>query len=237
MSRKRTPFKDEAELCAALIERALDEGWIAYPETKGYDIVLARAGVQIGVQAKMHFNAALLRQILPPRATWGSPPADQPHHLAILLPAYDDDVSEICDALGIVYFYYCHETQAIVPPLRAATRWDHCSQLPLDLPEYVPDVAAGVPSPVVLTEWKIRALRLCAILEVRGYLTDDDFGEQYLDRRRWLHPFRDWVIHQDGQYIAAPGLKFPQQHPTVYAEILREVQAESLTQANGNSKS
>lgn len=226
MSRKRTPFKDEAELCAALIERALEQAWLAYPETKGYDIVLARAGVQIGVQAKMHFNAVLLRQILPPRAAWGGVPADHPQHLAILLPTYDDDVSEICAALGIAYFYYCPEAGSIVPTLLAATRWDHCSQLPLELPDYIPDVAAGVPSPVVLTEWKIRALRLCAILEVRGYLTDDDFDAEYLDRRRWVHPLRDWLIHQDGQYTAAPGLKFPQQHPVVYAEILGEVRIE-----------
>lgn len=49
----------ETELCAKFIAIANDCGWTAYPEFADFDIVLVRDGLQIGVHAKLRFNATL----------------------------------------------------------------------------------------------------------------------------------------------------------------------------------
>jgi hypothetical protein len=59
----KSVFENEAALCAAFIA-ALPEGWTAYAETAGFDILLVRSidGAQIGVEAKMTLNAKVLLQ-------------------------------------------------------------------------------------------------------------------------------------------------------------------------------
>lgn len=229
--RKPKPFKTEAELCAAFIKCALEQGWTAYPETCDFDIVLVRDGVQVGIQAKMAFNATLLRQILP------SPHADRvgsPAHLGILLPTYDRDVNDVCRLLGIAYFKPAqqwrsdHDNHTFVPDIEHGITWDHAGYRPIDLPEYVPDVIAGAPAPVVLSEWKIKALRLCAILAIRGYVVSEDFKWVGLDRRRWMVPYNGWLkaVHlKPGRWVAGEKLHFPEQHPEVFPKIVEEMRA------------
>src|SRR6185312_7545021 len=63
---KRAPlFDTEAAMCAAFSEWAQGQGWTPYAETAGFDILLVHGdGTQIGVQAKLRFNTAVLAQIL-----------------------------------------------------------------------------------------------------------------------------------------------------------------------------
>jgi hypothetical protein len=63
MAKAKAVFESEAALCAAFIAR-LPEGWTAYAETAGFDILLVRGadGAQIGVEAKMTLNAKVLMQ-------------------------------------------------------------------------------------------------------------------------------------------------------------------------------
>ncbi|MGC4003204.1 MAG: hypothetical protein QM811_08750 [Pirellulales bacterium] len=106
--------------------------------------------------------------------------------------------------------------------------------MPLELPDYQPDVRAGIPSPTVLSEWKIQALRLCALLELHGELTAEDFLRLGMDHRRWTYPYNEWLTIRDGRFVAGEGLRFPEQHPEVYAAIVadlrRELECESSPQ-------
>lgn len=56
-------FAKETDLCAAFLTCVPDD-WIAYPETCGWDIVLAHreTGIQIGIEAKLTLNAKVLVQ-------------------------------------------------------------------------------------------------------------------------------------------------------------------------------
>src|SRR5690606_36396585 len=54
-----------------------------------------------------------------------------------------------------------------------------------DLPEIVPVVRAGVPSPLQLTPWKIGALKVLAHLEVYGAITAKGVKEYGIDARRF----------------------------------------------------
>ncbi|MGC4003205.1 MAG: hypothetical protein QM811_08755 [Pirellulales bacterium] len=62
MTRRNSSFKDEAELCAAFIAGAVEQGWTSYAETKGYDIVLARGGIR----DRRASEAAFQRHIVTP---------------------------------------------------------------------------------------------------------------------------------------------------------------------------
>lgn len=57
----------EADLCAAFMREFNElDGWTCYPETGGFDIVVAHSdGRQIGVEAKLQLNAKVADQILP----------------------------------------------------------------------------------------------------------------------------------------------------------------------------
>jgi hypothetical protein len=99
-----------------------------------------------------------------------------------------------------------------------------------ELPGYVPDVVAGSSAPVQLTRWKVAALRVCAILEIRGYVTRDDFRLNGIDNRRWINDNR-WLVSGGaaGQYVRGPGLMFDKQHPDVYPQVVASVRAELST--------
>jgi len=88
------------------------------------------------------------------------------------------------------------------------------------LPEYVPDVVAGSPSPVQLTDWKIAAIKIAVILEKRGYLTRADFKHINIDHRRWLPSAAGWLVLDEGRYLKSKFFpNFKLQHPRVYDEI------------------
>src|SRR3546814_9584478 len=53
------------------------------------------------------------------------------------------------------------------------------------LPEYVPDVVAGIPSPIILSPWKIQAIKLAIILERRGWVTRADMRPLKLSPTIW----------------------------------------------------
>lgn len=61
----KSKFSSEIEVCAQFIAK-LPEGWIAYPETEGWDILLVRDadGTQIGIEAKLTLNAKVLLQAI-----------------------------------------------------------------------------------------------------------------------------------------------------------------------------
>jgi len=218
-------YESEAAMCSAFTKWANAQGWVVYPETEGWDMLLVNRvdGTQIGVQAKLRFNPTLLRQVIPGSGIWGDVECG-PDYRAILLPKYDRDVDDAMKTLGIVSFSAISD---FFRPKIDSIDYFYFGQWPIDkrlpLPQYVPDVVAGASGPIQLTKWKIGALRITAILDVRGYVTREDFRKHGVDFRRW--PASDWLkLDKDGRYIRGERLKVDTQHPIVFAEIKREVE-------------
>lgn len=233
MPKREIPFASEAELCTAFIAWAEKAGFVAYAETAGWDILLIAAdGTQIGVQAKMTFNMKVLHQTITSDWEWRD---EGPDFRAVLLPYRDGGI--ILDALGIKLFYPYGDyslgrgEHSFLPDMNRDNRYDRWHYWnPLRrhaLPEYVPDVMAGDSGPVQLTNWKIAALKITALLELRGFVTKADFKRFGIDIRRWVGP-NSWLGAgtQPGQFVAGKQLIFHTQHQTVYPQIKVDIQKE-----------
>lgn len=94
----------------------------------------------------------------------------------------------------------------------------------LTLPDYIPDVVAGASGPTRLTQRKIEALRLVALLEVRGYLTREDFKRSGLRSAPWLNRKSGWLVPgANGRFVRGERLpEFTFLHASVYSRILAE---------------
>ncbi|TNC14871.1 hypothetical protein FF100_04645 [Methylobacterium terricola] len=204
----------EADLCSSFVAAATkhrrdEPQWVAYPETAGFDILLVRAsdGVQVGIEAKLALNPRVVAQVLPPRMSWYGD-HEGPDYRAVLVPAgkCNSDVRAICDALGITviehhggpgegYYDKWARGPEFSPALPVESYWRHDMQLWHEwlpqkrcaLPDYVPDVAAGVPAPVSLTAWKVKAIKLLILAGERP-VTRADFKHLQLSPTSWLCP-------------------------------------------------
>jgi hypothetical protein len=239
-------YTTEADLCAAFIAWSARHGWTAYAEIAGWDLVLVRpSGVQIGVQAKLRFNLKVMAQALDDIRFARH---EGPDYRAILVGALTDGAQTICEHIGLALFapYYVYRKEdgpefsgdtEIIDTSKSHFRrynraWLDCNPAKrIELPDYVPDVAAGASSPLQLTPWKIGALRLLALLDIRGYVTRADFREHGINPTRWtVHHSKAtaWLLAGDqrGHWVRGPGLpQFDTQHPTVYPQIRGEVAA------------
>jgi hypothetical protein len=232
---KHAPFfAKESDLCAAFIAAA-PPAWTAYAETAGWDILLVRKldGCQIGIQAKLRLNAAVLVQAAEGNRQW----EEGPDYRAVLVPDGETGglaaLSGYC-AITVIcmrdpYLKYSPKfaPSLPVPDALSCQDGDWHEMMPgsrHELPEYVPDVVAGASAPVQLTNWKIRALRLAILLSDTGYLTREDFRAVNVDIRRWIDGSR-WLVPdpQARGFIAGPRLPdFKAQHPRVWGEIKAE---------------
>lgn len=227
---KIKPFPTEAELCARFIEK-LDDGWIAYAETGGWDILLVRKvdGFQIGVEAKLKMNLQVVNQAIEDHGYWHSV-GQNPDCRAILVPATEGGFERIAAYIGLTIIRVNPPSESkwgpffypSLPKVGEALyqhEWhEWCPLSRVILPAYVPDVRAGSPSPVQLTQWKIAAIKIAITLERRGYVTRADFKEHRIDHRRWLTP-TGWLRVKDGRYVKGSMPDFKKQHPRVYKEI------------------
>lgn len=226
--RRDPAFKTEAELCAAFIEWARQQGWIAYAETAGWDVLLvAGDGTQIGVQAKLRFNVHVLSQAVEGKWGWET---TGPDFRAVLAPEGNADIASAL-ALTLLTPYRGYPNRwEFRPPLPGLDRsgtmdWHYANpEKRHELPAYVPDVVAGSSAPIQLTKWKVSALKVCALLELHGFVTRGDFRLCGIDYRRWIND-NDWLIPGavPGQFVRGPKLRFAEQHPEVYKQILAEV--------------
>ena len=102
----------------------------------------------------------------------------------------------------------------------------------IELPAFLPDVPAGAPSPIRLTKWKVAALKIVALLELRGYVVPKDFRDLAIDPRRWTDPANQLLrLAAAGRYERGQRLRFDQQHPRVFAEILAATRREFADRA------
>lgn len=232
---KREPvFKTEADLCAAFVEWATRAGFRCYPETADFDLLLVdREGWQIGIEAKLRMNVKVISQALP---RYGAEIG--PDHRAVLVPSMDSELREICGFVGLEIFYcttlstYCHRD---CHEFDRDTKWrreamfDWNPKQRCELPDYMPDVPAGVPAPVRLTPWKVAALKILARLEISGWITRREIAVFGIDSRRWTSG-DGWLLPLDGDPARGGRWrrgekcpKFDQQHPEVYAQIKAEL--------------
>jgi hypothetical protein len=225
--------------------RQEEEGrWTAYHETAGFDLLLVHsAGYQIGIEAKLSLNPEVLLQAIPNRySEWNGP-----DYRAVLVPTRADGwkLAPLAERLGITVLSirdYRWRSDDYVRPADFAdwlihpglpgegNRWasydEHWhSWLPVErckLPDYVPDVVGGKPSPVSLTPWKVKAIKLFILLDRRGMVTRADMKALELSPSRFCDPYTGFlkIDRSKGGYVrhaATPDLRA--QHPVNYAEI------------------
>lgn len=228
--KKPKAFATEADLCAAFI-KALPSGWTPYAECCGWDLLLVRDldGFQIGVQAKLKLNAEVINQALEESGEWHSL-GGNPDCRAVMVPADDPmRLGKICAYVGLTVirvrggdFRRHGYWRAFEPELPKRDDWreEWHETAPVKrckLPEYVPDVRAGSKSPLQLTEWKIKAIKIAVLIERRGAVNRKDFAHFKLDHRRWLA--NGWLkpAPRGWEWDAPPNFK--RQHPKVYKQI------------------
>ncbi|WP_051334351.1 hypothetical protein [Bradyrhizobium sp. Ai1a-2] len=241
MAKTPKPFETEAALCARFLS-ALPDGWTAYPETAGWDILLARNadGFQIGIEAKLRLNTEVISQAIEEYGAF-SATRPGPDCRAVLVPACEPGgFGRICEYIGLTIIYvrseaeieqtrkrHYYKPKVFEPGLpellhgRNEQEWYEWAPASRHkLPDYVPDVVAGSPSPIQLTSWKIGAIKIAIILEKRGFLLRSDFKHINIDHRRWLPSGNGWLVLDRGAYRASMGFPdFKAQHPRVYGEI------------------
>ena len=234
--RSKPPFATEADLCAAFI-RAIDKRkWTPYAETGGWDILLVRKtdGFQIGVQAKLKLNIEVVNQTI--EGGWSYVAcAEGPDCRAVLIPETENAPFGKIGA-------YCGFTilrvrvpadgrwgRGFDPDLPEESEMWHTADwrelLPArrhKLPGYVPEHnLAGKPAPIQLTSWKINALKIVVLLEVRGHVTRADFKAIGIDHRRWVS---HWLVPTEKGFIAGKYMPdFKGQHPDVFNKVLMDM--------------
>lgn len=239
-----TDFPTEAALCAAFAD-AVPKGWTVYNETGGFDMVLVHdTGFQIGVEAKMRLNPKVILQAVDTGIMKGRKPG--PDARAVLVPhstTTSSDLARLASLLSVTVISLRRRTHwepqkpgswAITPDLPEAQniilgrfwtndQWfDLCPVARVKLPEYVPDVPAGTPSPMVLGRWKIQAIKVCIWVERHKAVTRQHFRALGIDPGRWMTGY--WLKKGmvRGEWVAGPHFPLPQfraQHPTIVDAI------------------
>jgi hypothetical protein len=207
--------------------------WTLYHETAGWDVLVVHAetGVQIGVEAKLSLNAKVLDQALPGHSSWLS---DGPDYRAVLVPAYacQAHMASLAGHLGITIIKlidraYCGKAEWALsrrlPDEASMYDTDWFSWLPAErcrLPDYVPDVSGGCASPLMLTPWKIAAIKLLILLDRTGAVTRKDMAALKLSPSRFTAAHFGFLERGSAGYVRCdrtPDLRA--QHPVNYAEI------------------
>lgn len=209
-----------------------DRDWTIYHETAGWDILLVHRAYefQVGIEAKLSLNAKVLAQGLDGAHRYYR--VEGPDYRGVLVPASKCQLhmSQIARAVGLGVIAFAPADQYIsgrgsdLPDEKwRQDGWPNwCPGKRCALPDYVPDVTGGHAAPVQLTDWKIKAIKLCIILERRGYVTRRDMKAPMISPTRWCDHWQGLLdpSPERGAYIAGrrtPDLRA--QHPVNYAQI------------------
>jgi hypothetical protein len=253
MKRDRTfDYKLESELCADFAEWARRYGWTVYPETEGWDLLLVDPeGRQLGIEAKLSLNPKVIQQAAGDGGGFYGVEVG-PDHRGVLVPEIGP-LASVARFVGLEVFYgqrtgwrpwkSLQETEPTfrTPEFNRLSNWhgygyrategmfDWNPQKRHDLPEFINEQVGGRPGPIQLTHWKVGALRVMALLEVRGWVTRKDVRDCGCDPRRfcasdgWLLPLGEdrWGVGK------LP--RFDLQHPVNFATILAETRVKYPT--------
>jgi hypothetical protein len=226
-------YASEADLVrcfvAQLHPRGGDKKWTVYPETADWDLLLIhRDGYQLGLEAKLTLNAKAIDQALEGQHKYWA--RSGPDYRGVLVPqdGLQLHLVRICAAIGVGIL-------SIKPPLRGhsfsvlclpsedsySQEWPHW--MPAQrcaVPAYIPDVEAGHKSPVKLTDWKIKAIKLMIVLERRGWVTRRDMSALQISASRFTDLHHGFLAKGPNGYVRSdrtPDLRA--QHPVNYAQI------------------
>jgi hypothetical protein len=179
-------YLTEADLCTAMISRATDCGFVAFPEVGRWDFVLAYdgeddTGIQtIGVQAKLTQSWKVLSQAV-------RQPTRAPNFRGVLVPRASKEFRALARQLRLLVFDGQGLWRRVDEPAEK-WRWNHAS---MRLPVVAGVGTAGSPSPERLTPWRERAVVLCHLLRTRGWISGHDFAGLGVNRTTWLR--EGWV--------------------------------------------
>lgn len=199
-------YKTENELCNIFIVYAKNNNWKVFPETSNFDILIVKNNFQIGIQAKLIPNIEVLDQAIAGRQSdninikWANP---SPHIRAVLVPHASREFKNIANALGVFVIEGMKQIRDIMAGqkywIKEISGLDGYSKKHLTYPaklcwtpEVEIDTPAGVKSPKIITQWKIKAVKLCLLLEAKGYLTIKDFKEAKVSSTLWIK--KRWLI-------------------------------------------
>lgn len=209
-------FASEAALCTAFAGYARNKGWDVHAETSDCDLLLVwnkpdsafhRRGDIVGIQAKLRPNFEVLAQSLP---SWLN--STGPDFHAVLVPKASGEFLRIAHALHI---------STIVPTTYGwsfSLSQRHHYEKKLWYPEVIVDVPAGVPSPRVVSKWKITAVKLCLYGLDKGYVTMADFQSYGLNSQRWVAG--GWIVDTGEREIRLKKYRITELAPyTMFPEV------------------
>lgn len=242
MKHHKAVWPSEAAMFADFVGVAKALGFAIYPECCGHDLVMVapempaglrsplRAGDQVVVEGKLQASLGLLTQAMPP-AHRQAPVKRSASWYVALVPDHSWEFAAVARALGVV-------VMAWSPPPVGDSRlaaMQHRSQRErawawlalhrqdgdrLVLPEVQVDVTPGHPSPRMVTDWKIAAVKICLLGKERK-LTAEDVPAPM--RRRFLD--RGWVSREGrGKGVVFTLLDVWDRPDLAYPEIARALQ-------------
>lgn len=225
-------FATEAEMISVWLteikRRDRRENWTVYPETAGWDLLLAhKGGWQLGIEAKLSLNAKVIDQALDGAHKYYR--CDGPDFRGVLVPdgKVQLHLGRICRAIGICVLTVHRPERGVYratnlpdedSPWCDWPNWMPGERCPL--PDYIPDVAGGCSSPVQLTAWKVKAIKLMIILERRGFVTRRDMKALAISPTRWCCSWSGYLDRSADGYVRnkrTPNLRA--QHPVNYIQI------------------
>lgn len=224
-------FESEKHLVDAFLGTVDHSVWKVYPETGGFDLLLSRISdqFQIGIEAKLKLNLRVITQAADLAVNGRNAIHPGPDCRAVLVPNEKgrNDYTALLRALQIVVLRVGGRVGApwvsMGLPSGPETRseWpEHFPLTRLPLPDYIPDVAAGVRGPTKLTMWKVKAIKLTLVLRSRGYLVRQDFIRFDISPSTWTQ--RGWIVGSSirGRWIEGTGIPdFAAQHPLNFEQI------------------
>jgi hypothetical protein len=237
---ERLPWQEsEAELVQEFLRRfEADQkhrraDWKIYPETADWDLLIVHSsGFQLGIEAKLSLNAKVIDQALVGvHSRWAR--FDGPDYRMVLVPSVGRQLhlGRICSVIGIGIISLRAEEYGTRHGLNLPhpdisndlPNWGPTDRCPV--PDYIPDVTAGVKSPVKLTEWKVRAIKLSIVLDRKGWVNRSEMRALGISPSRWCDPHQGFLRQVvPGQYERCEATPdFRTQHPENYAQIEADV--------------
>lgn len=237
----KNPYISEKELCDVFIKCAKENGWKVYPETSGFDILIVK-DIQIGIQAKLKSNVEVLAQVIygqqQPSNIHYKYKNPSPHIRAVLVPHASSEFKQVANALNI----FVIEGAILTCDIETMTPYYAKNIINIDgynkkhliipdklcwVPEIEFDTPAGVKSPKSITEWKIKAVKICLLLHERGFITQQDFKDAKLSITLWHK--KKWLINSGEKlgklikYIRNNNVELPdQKYPEIASALLNK---------------